>query len=190
LPLGRGSSDRNGTYAEFVVAKSADIVGIPDKLTFEQAASVPLGALTAWHVVEEAGIVGGQTVIVVGAAGGVGMFAVQFARLKGGTVKGIASARNLDFVNKLGAEGVDYATGATATLAGKADVVIDTAGGNALENAYSFLKKGGLLLTVAGMASAQKAAELGISARASGNRGSQPLGQIAELLASASLSRK
>jgi NADPH:quinone reductase-like Zn-dependent oxidoreductase len=177
-----GSAD--GAYADFVVAKVESIAAIPDNLTFEQAASVPLGALTAWHVVEDAGIADGQTVIVVGAAGGVGMFAVQFARLKGAFVTGLASGKNVGFVNTLGAEGVDYASGAISNLVGKADVVIDTVGGAALENAFSFVKKGGTLLTVAGMASAQKAAELGISARSSGNRGSQPLAQIARLLAS------
>lgn len=172
----------NGTYAEFVVAKAADIALIPDNLTFEQAASVTLGALTAWHVVEEAGIKSGQSVTVVGAAGGVGAFAVQFARLKGAAVTGLASSRNLEYVKSLGAAGVDYATGAVAALAGKADLVIDTVGGEALENAFTLVKKGGLLLTTAGMASAQKAAELGITARSAGNRGAQPLAQIAKLL--------
>lgn len=177
----------NGGYAEFAIAQVDNIAAIPDNLTFEQAASVPLGSLTAWHIVEEADIKSGQSVIVVGAAGGVGMFAVQFARLKGAKVTGIASAKNLDFVKSLGAEGVDYATSATASLAGKADLVIDTVGGAALENAYAFVKRGGLLLTSAGMASAQKAAESGITARAAGNKGSQPLAGIAKLLASGKL---
>lgn len=177
----------NGSYAEFAIAQVDNIAAIADNLTFEQAASVPLGSLTAWHIAEEADIKSGQSVIVVGAAGGVGMFAVQFARLKGAKVTGIASAKNLDFVKSLGAEGVDYATGATAALAGKADLVIDTVGGAALENAYAFVKRGGLLLTSAGMASAQKAAESGITARAAGNKGSQPLAGIAKLLASGKL---
>ncbi len=172
----------NGTYAEFAVAKVASIAAIPEQLSFEQAASVPLGALTAWHVVEEAGIVAGSTVIVVGAAGGVGMFAVQFARLKGGSVIGLASAKNLAFVRGLGAEAVDYATAAAAALAGKADLVIDTAGGAALESAYALVKKGGTLLTTAGMPDLQRAAQAGIAARAAGNKGSEPLARIAEFL--------
>ncbi len=172
----------NGTYADFVVAKAASIAAIPEGLSFAQAASVPLGALTAWHVVEEAGIAAGSTVIVVGAAGGVGMFAVQFARLKGAAVTGLASAKNLAFVRGLGAEAVDYATAAAAALAGKADLVIDTAGGAALENAYALVRKGGTLLTTAGMPNPQRAAEAGIAARAAGNKGSEPLARIAELL--------
>ncbi len=177
----------NGTYAEFVVAKASSIAPIPDALSFEQAASVPLGALTAWHVVEEAGITAGSSVIVVGAAGGVGMFAVQFARLKGAAVTGLASAKNLAFVESLGAEAVDYATAAPASLAGKADLVIDTAGGTALEDAYSLVRRGGTLLSTAGTPNAQRAAEAGIAARAAGNKGSGPLAQIAELLGSGKL---
>ncbi len=177
----------NGTYAEYVVAKAGSVVPIPDNLSFEQAATVPLGALTAWHVVEEAGIVAGQKVIVVGAAGGVGMFAVQFARIKGAPVTGLASAKNLDFVERLGAEGVDYATAAAASLAGTADLVIDTVGGAALESAFALVKKGGLLLTTAGMPTAQRAAESGISARAAGNKGSEPLARIAALFAAGKL---
>ena len=177
----------NGTYAEYAVVKAENIVPIPDNLSFQQAASVTLGALTAWHVVEEAGLAAGQTAIVVGAAGGVGMFAAQFARLKGASVIGLASAKNLSFVESLGAEAVDYATAATAALAGKADAVIDTVGGAALEKAFAFVKKGGLLLSTAGMPTAQRAAELGISARAAGNKGAAPLAQIAALLASGKL---
>ncbi|HUX14282.1 MAG TPA: zinc-binding dehydrogenase [Spirochaetia bacterium] len=148
---------------------------------------MPLGALTAWYIVEDAALKPGQSVVVIGAAGGVGLFAVQFARLKGATVTGVASTANLSFVKSLGAEPLDYTAGQGISRAKDADVVMDTVGGGALESAYSLVKKGGLLLTIAGMASEEKAKELGITARGSGNRGPQPLGKIAELLASGKL---
>ncbi len=177
----------SGTYAEYVVVRAADVAPIPEGVSFEKAAAVALGALTAWHVVEDAALKPGHSVVVIGAAGGVGLFAVQFARLKGAKVAGVASTANLSFVKSLGAEPVDYATGQVTSKVKDADVVIDTVGGAALESAYTLVKKGGLLLTVAGMASEEKAKELGITARGSGNRGPEPLGKIAELLSAGKL---
>lgn len=175
------------TYAEYVVAAESAVALVPDGLTLEQAASVPLGALTAWHTVEAANIKAGQTVVVVGAAGGVGLYTVQFAKQKGAAVYGVASKENAAFVKSLGAEAVDYQAGPPASLAGKADVVIDTVGGAALEGAYALVKKGGTLLTVAGMPSAEKAKALGITADRGGNKGPEPLGKIQALLASGRL---
>ena len=177
----------NGTYAEYVVVPAAEVSPVPEGVSLESAATVSLGALTAWHVVEEANVKPGQTVVVLGAAGGVGLFATQFAKLKGARVVGVASAANLSFVRSLGAEAVDYSAGPLSSRVPAADVVLDTAGGAALEGAYSLVKKGGVLLTVAGMPSEDRAKELGISARSSGNRGAEPLAKIAELLASGKL---
>jgi len=177
----------DGTYAEYVAVPATEVALIPEGVSLESAATVSLGALTAWHVVEEANVKTGQTVLVLGAAGGVGLFAAQFARLKGAKVLGVASAANLDFVRSLGAEAVDYSTGPLADRVKSADVVIDTVGGATLESAYTLVKRGGILLTVAGMPSEERAKELGISARTSGNRGAEPLGKIAALLASGKL---
>ena len=177
----------NGSYAEYVVVPAKDLAPIPNGVTFEQAASVPLGALTAWGVIGDANLKPGQTVVVVGAAGGVGLFAVQFAKAKGAKVFGAASRGNLDFVRSLGAEPVDYTAGPLSAKVKDADVVIDTVGGDALNAAYGLVKKGGLLLTVAGMPSEDKAKELGITAKSSGNKGSEPLPKIAEMLAAGKL---
>lgn len=177
----------NGTYSEYIVVPASDIAPVPKGMDLETAATVPLGALTAWHVVEDADPKAGQTVVVIGAAGGVGLFATQFARMKGAKVIGVASTANQDFVKSLGAEPVDYKAGPVASKVKDADIVIDTAGGNALEEAYALVKKGGLLLTVAGMVSEEKAKDLGISARSSGNKGAAPLGRIAELLSAGKL---
>ena len=72
-----------GAYAEYAIASAGDVTAKPDKLSFELAATLPVGALTGWQAVEDAGIKAGQTVVVLAAAGGVGLFAVQFARQKG-----------------------------------------------------------------------------------------------------------
>ena len=134
----------NGTYAEYVVVKASDAALIPENISDEEAASVPLGALTAWSVVEDAELKPGQHVLVVGAAGGVGLFLVQFSRLKGAKVTGIASTGNLSFIESLGAEAVDYTAGPLAAKIAKADVILDTVGGKALEDAYALVKRGGL----------------------------------------------
>jgi NADPH:quinone reductase-like Zn-dependent oxidoreductase len=177
----------NGSYAEYVAVPAKDVAPIPNGVTFEQAASVPLGALTAWHIIEDADPKPGQTVVVVGAAGGVGLFAAQFAKAKGAKVFGVASRGNLDFVRSLGAEPVDYTAGPVSAKVKDADVVVDTVGGDALNAAYGLVKKGGLLLTVAGMPAEDKAKELGITAKSSGNRSSEPLGKIAGMLAAGKL---
>jgi len=177
----------NGTYAEYVAVKEADVAVIPDGVTLEQAASVPLGSLTAAGALEDANVKPGQTVVVVGAAGGVGLFAVQLAKAKGAKVYGVASKANQDFVRSLGAEPVDYTAGPVSAKVKDADVVIDTAGGAALESAFSLVKKGGLLLTTAGMPSEEKAKEHGITAKGSGSKGSGPFPKIAEMLAAGKL---
>ncbi len=176
-----------GSYAEYVAAPATAVAVIPNGTSFEQAASVPLGSLTAWHVVEDAELKPGQKVVVIGAAGGVGLFAVQFARARGAKVYGVASRGNLEFVRSLGAEPVDYTAGPVSAQVKDADVVIDTVGGEALEAGFSLVRKRGLLLTVAGRPSEEKAKEMGITAKASGNRSSEPLAGIAEMLAAGRL---
>src|SRR5207253_467158 len=98
----------NGTYAEYAVAPASELALKPAALSFEEAASVPMGALTAWGAVEAADIKPGQRVFVQGAAGGVGLFAAQLATAKGAHVIGTCSAVNLDFVRSLGVEAIDY----------------------------------------------------------------------------------
>jgi NADPH:quinone reductase-like Zn-dependent oxidoreductase len=178
----------SGAYAEYAVAKAADIVSKPDSLSFELAATVPVGALTGWKAVEDAGVKNGQTVVVQGAAGGVGLFAVQFARLKGAKVIGTASSDNAAFVKGLGADKVvDYKKDASVSEIKDADAVIDAVGGEALEKSYSLLKKGGTLVSVAGQVSEEKAKEHGIKALGSGRGPAEHLKQIAELLTKKSI---
>ncbi len=99
-----------GGYAEYAMASVHDLDVKPKSLTFDEATSVPMGALVAWQaVIEKAEVQPGQRILVHGAAGGVGTYAVQLARWKGASVIGTASANNVDFVRSLGVEAViDY----------------------------------------------------------------------------------
>ncbi len=179
----------SGTYAEFAAAGAGDVAPKPDSVSFERAAAVPVGALTAWQAVEDAKVAAGQTVVVTGAAGGVGLFAVQFARLKGAKVIGTASKGNLAFVRSLGAErAVDYAEGDLGARIEGADAVIDTVGGAALESSYALLKRGGILVTVAGQVSEEKAKHLGVTASSSRRGPAGLLAEIGALLAGSKIS--
>jgi len=173
-----------GCYAQYAVAAEGDVVVKPESLSFEEAAAVPLAALTAWQAVADSGAAKGQSVVIQGAAGGVGAFAVQFAAKKGAKVVGTASKGNLDFVKSLGAaKALDYGVGSLEAEIGSADVVIDLVGGKALEAAYGLVKKGGTLVTIAGQISDEKAKERGIKALSSGRGPTDLLKEIAALLA-------
>lgn len=94
---------RDGAYAEYMVAKEAEIAIKPASLDFVQAAAVPVAALTAWQAMfDRAGLNANQRVLIHAAAGGVGSMAVQLAKAKGAYVIGTASARNADFLTELG----------------------------------------------------------------------------------------
>jgi NADPH:quinone reductase-like Zn-dependent oxidoreductase len=142
---------RDGASAEYCVARVADIARKPAVVDHVHAAAAPISALTAWQgLVERAGLVAGQRVLIHGAAGGVGTFAVQLARWRGARLTGTASAANLDFVRSLGAdEAIDYRTQRFEDVVRDVDVVFDTVGGETLERSWSVLKSGGRLVTVA-----------------------------------------
>ena len=177
-----------GAYADYAIAAAIDVTAKPDKLSFESAATLPVGALTAWQAVEDAGVKAGQTVVVQGAAGGVGLFAVQFAHAKGAKVIGIASSENLDFVKSIGADKVvDYGKDPLETEIKNVDVVIDTVGGETLEKSYGLLKKGGVLVTMAGQVSDEKAKAHGVKALGSNRGPTGELKMIGEMMAAKSL---
>src|SRR5688572_11020301 len=121
-PLGRG-----GAYAQFVSVPSANVAAKPQRADYIHAAAVPLAALTAWQALfEVAKIAAGQTVVVHGGAGGVGHFAVQFAKAQGAKVIATASARNGDYLRDIGAdEAIDYQSTQFENAIKDADVVFD-----------------------------------------------------------------
>ncbi len=148
----------SGGYAEYAAVPAGDLQPKPAHLTFEQAATVSLGALVAWQaVIEVANVAAGQRVLVQGAAGGVGLYAVQLAVWRGAHVIGTASAGNLDFVRSLGAEQViDYNAAPFETVVRDVDVVIDTVGGELIERSWQVLRPNGILVTVAGQAGSRR----------------------------------
>jgi NADPH:quinone reductase-like Zn-dependent oxidoreductase len=139
-----------GAYAEYTVAPASDLQIKPDRLSFEEAASVPVGALTAWgSLIDTVNVQPGQKVLVQGAAGGVGLFGVQIARWKGAQVIGTSSSANVDFVRSLGAEAIDYSEGPFEKIVHDVDVVFDTVGGDIPQRSLQVLRRGGTLVTVA-----------------------------------------
>lgn len=151
--------DRDGAEAEYCIALPSELAPKPRTLDDVQAAAVPLTALTAWQALfEHAGLAAGQTILIHGAAGGVGVFAVQLARLTGAQVIATASAHNRDFLRELGAtQIIDYTTTPFEEVVHDADVVLDTIGGDTLEHSYQVVKPGGVLVSVASPPSAEKA---------------------------------
>lgn len=155
--LARGSEvyaltafDRDGAEAEYTIALPGELAPKPRSLNHVQAAAVPLTALTAWQALfEHADLVAGQSVLIHGAAGGVGVFAVQLARWKGADVIATASARNRDFLRELGAnEVIDYSTTRFENVVHDVDLVFDLVGGDTLQRSWQAIKPGGALVSV------------------------------------------
>jgi NADPH:quinone reductase-like Zn-dependent oxidoreductase len=141
----------DGATAEFCVTQVSSIVDKPKTLTHVEAASVPIGALTAWQgLFDRAKLKAGERLLVHGGAGAVGIFAVQLARAMGAHVIASASAHNLEFVLGLGAdEVIDYRKERFEDRVGKVDVVFDTVGGETLQRSWGVLNKDGRLITIA-----------------------------------------
>jgi NADPH:quinone reductase-like Zn-dependent oxidoreductase len=140
----------DGATAEFCVTQAQSIAPKPVTLTHEAAATVPIGALTAWQgLFERAKMQPGERVLVQGGAGAVGLFAVQLAHLHGAHVIATASQKNLQLVAELGVdEVIDYKVSRFEDRSGKVDVVFDTVGGDTLDRSWSMLNAGGRLVTI------------------------------------------
>jgi NADPH:quinone reductase-like Zn-dependent oxidoreductase len=158
--FGRGT----GASAEYAVTPANALALKPHNLSFDQAAMIAIGGVTAWAGLFDAGgLQAGQRLLVQGAAGGVGVFAVQLGRWKGAHVFGTASARNVDFVRSLGAETViDYNATPFESVVRDVDVVLDMIGGETQERSWQTLKPGGILVAVAGMAPEETAKQHGV----------------------------
>ena len=141
---------RDGAAAEYVAVRAADLAPKPRSLDHAGAATIPLSALTAWQALfDQARLAPGQRVLIHGAAGGVGSFAVQLARWRGADVIATASARDVEFVRELGAdEVIDRGATRFETVVRDVDVVLDGVGGAVTERSWSVLRPGGLLVTI------------------------------------------
>ncbi|WP_020601817.1 NADP-dependent oxidoreductase [Spirosoma spitsbergense] len=143
----------DGSYAEYCVAKASQFARKPESIGFNEAAGVPLAGLTAWTALFGHGrLQPGQRVLIQGASGGVGSFAVQFAKAKGAYVIGVASTQNIDYLRAIGAdEAIDYKTQPFDELVSDVDVVFDAAphrDNNERLRSVTVLKEGGILVSV------------------------------------------
>jgi NADPH:quinone reductase-like Zn-dependent oxidoreductase len=138
---------RDGTYAEYAVVDASVVAPKPRRHDHVHAAAFPLAGLTAWHgLFEFGGLKSGQKVLIHGAAGGVGSFAVQLARQAGAIVVGTASTRNQSLLKELGVDqAIDYSAGPFEKAVSEVDLVLDTVGGETQQRSWSVLKKGGVL---------------------------------------------
>ena len=176
----------SGGYAELATAPAAVIAKKPSGVSHEQAAAIPVAGLTAWQALfDRGGVESGQKALIAGAAGGVGHFAVQFARQAGARVVGTGSSRNRDFVLGLGAdEYVDYTEQDVAEVVSDSDVTFDTVGGDTTQSLLPTVRRGGILVTIAGAPPEDAARERGARAELLVmSPSSDQLARIAELVA-------
>ncbi|MGH3068108.1 MAG: NADP-dependent oxidoreductase [Streptosporangiaceae bacterium] len=154
--------DRNGAAADYVTVPAAHLAAKPATASHAEAATLPLAALTAWQALSDyADTQPGDQVLIQGGAGGVGVYAVQFAAVLGGQVTATGHERDGAFIRSLGA----HAFAAAGTpLPGDFDVVIDTVGGAVLDASYDLLRRGGRLVTLGAPPSQDRAAARGVHA--------------------------
>jgi len=177
--------ERDGAYAEYVAARALILALKPNSIDFTQGAAVPLASLTAWQsLFEVARLQSGQAVLIHGGAGGVGHFAVQFAKWRGARVIATASAANESFLRELGAdEVIDYRSTKFEKAVHDVDVVLDTIGGDAQLRSWQVLRRGGILVATLGISSPEAARDRGV--RGEGilvHPDATQLGQIAALI--------
>ncbi|MBE0698792.1 MAG: NADP-dependent oxidoreductase [Anaerolineaceae bacterium] len=183
--MARGELLRSGAYAEFTVVKAEHVVAKPMKLTHLEAGATPQGTVTAWNVlVKTCQVSSGQTVLIHGAAGGVGTFAVQIAKHFGAKVIATASPNNHEFLRSLGAdELIDYTAVRFEDAVKPVDIVFDTIGGETLQRSFSVVKPGGYLVSVVETPSQELAEARGIKAKlVSADVSQEILREIARLI--------
>jgi len=155
-----------GGYAEYALPSAKRMAQKPKNLNFIEAASVPVVAVTAWQMLfDYAQVTAGQTVLIHGAAGGLGAFAVQLARQVGLHVIATAASADLAYVLSLGAERVmDYKKERFEGCVGGVDVVLDTVGGDTQQRSLRVLKPGGILVSVVSPVSEAEQKRYGVRA--------------------------
>jgi NADPH:quinone reductase-like Zn-dependent oxidoreductase len=157
---------RNGGYAEYVAVKTIELANAPKSIPLDHAAGIPLASQAAWMALfEVAGLRPGQKILIHGASGGLGTFAIQFARAAGAYVIGTTSAKNAGMVRTLGAdEIIDHTAEDFSKSVNGMDVVFDTIGGETQAKSWGVLRKGGVLVSSVG-ADEKAAARNGVIGR-------------------------
>lgn len=161
----RPSDFHIGTFAEFIAVNKNDVALKPKNISFEEAASIPLVALTVWQAfVEKAKLTKGQKVFIQAGSGGVGTIAIQLAKYLGATVATTTSADNFELVKSLGADTViDYKTQDFETILKDYDLVLNSQDEKALEKSLRILKSGGKAISISGPPDKAYANEAGLS---------------------------
>lgn len=154
---------RMGGFAEYVCENVENIALKPSKLGFDEAAGVPLAALTAWQALHEVGnIQQGHKILIHGGGGSVGRFAIQFAKAAGAEVFTTVSEWAETLVRELGADHViHYRKGPFEAVKEQYDLVFDLVGGKTLDRSFSVMKPGGIVISIAGVPEPNTATDLG-----------------------------
>jgi len=161
----RLDKNRIGAYAELAVVKEDDAALKPPNASFEEAASLPLVALTTWQALCEVGHVqAGHKVLIHAGSGGIGTFAIQLAKDLGATVVTTGSPRNFELLKRLGAdEVVDYTSQRFEDVVKDCDFVFDTLAGEVQHRSFQVLKRGGVMVSIAGRPTAAFAKTWGLN---------------------------
>lgn len=150
---------RHGGYEEYVSLPATQLIAMPAGLSFDEAAAVPLAGMTAWQgLFQHGNLVAGQRVLIHGGGGGVGHFAIQFAKAEGAWVGTTVSGADVGLAKELGAdEVIDYTTVRFEDLIDPVDVVLDLVGGETRERSFDVLKEGGVMVSTLGEPDKQEA---------------------------------
>jgi NADPH:quinone reductase-like Zn-dependent oxidoreductase len=161
----RLDAERIGAFAEYAVVREGAAALKPTNVTCEEAASLPLVALTAWQALVEIGkLRAGQRALIHAGSGGVGTVAIQLARHLGATVFTTVGRRNVDLVKRLGADvAIDYRSERFEDVARDCDVVLDSAGGDTLVRSFECVRPGGVVVSIGGTPSAAFARRRGLN---------------------------
>lgn len=173
-----------GTYAEYTTAPEDVIARKPASISYEEAATLSGGATTAWcAIVSEGQVKPNERILIHGAAGGVGMFAIQFAKGISAEVIGTSGPTNVSYVASLVADMVfDYSSERFEEIVQNVDFVLDMVGGDTLARTWSVMKHGGRLASIAGQPPLMKAKQHGITLIRPGIATKGDLKAIAELI--------
>jgi len=160
---GRVPQNQMGTVAEYVLVDHTVVSKKPANITFEEAAGLPLVGLTAIQALERVGLKAGDQILIHAGSGGVGSFAIQYAKAKGAYVYTTTSTENVNWVKALGADHViDYKKEDYKSVVSELDTVFDTLGGNYTREALQVIKKGGRVTSIAGVPDEETAALMGM----------------------------
>lgn len=160
----RVPQEQMGTVAEFVAINSELVARKPDNISFEEASGLPLTGLTAMQALEVVGLKENDRILIHAGSGGVGSFAIQYAKAKGAIVYTTTSTKNVDWVKALGADRViDYTKEDYKEVANNLDIVFDTLGDEYTFEAFEILKEGGRVTTIVGPPDEKIAKQMGMT---------------------------